>query len=214
MDNNRREEIETIMADFIEEGKKEDGHKIIFNIDFFDSDYLSEGWAKGMSHVHLMMFLRNNIDKEFIITFILDNFYDFKGDLKNNIRTLLSETLMYHTMQSSKKTAVCMSKTATHLPSLKAFRKKESLASIKQYAKKKAKELLKCIPKYPLISLASDKSNPLGEILIDFINNTDSYYDNWDTSMSATSDDLRNHLKSLGITPKKITDYIAHFKIN
>lgn len=198
---------DTIIDRFIKKGREENGHNIIFGIEDWENHYLSEDWATA-GKLLAILFLREN--EEFIINFINQEMGGEEYPLpEKEIYQLLSKTVMYHTMQKTKKTMEHNSKAIASLPSLLSSEKKESVAAIKEKAIKKAEVLLRYIP-----VIGTSDSDRLGHILVDFINNTDNYYNsNWGIP-SATDTELKQHLKDVGVISKYIQKYLDHFKLN
>jgi len=199
-----KKQIQEILTDFIQEGKKENGYKILFEIEDWSNHYLDEGWAKGVVKILVSMFLRKH--EKFIVDFIEQNDQIHELDDKDIIYQLLSKTATYHIMQSAKRTAQCNSKSEAILPKLRNYEKKESLNSIKIKAKKKAKDLLRYIPTIP-----NTNASNIGYELLNFINNIDSYYTEWEIP-TVKNQNLKEYLEDLGVLQEEKDKYLKYFK--
>lgn len=199
-----KQQIQAIMTNFIQEGKKENGHTIVFGIEDWGKHYLSEEWAKA-GKLLAIIFLRKN--EKFIVSFIEKNKQICELDDEDIIYQLLSKTALYHIMQKNKKTMVHNSKAVASLPSLKSSEQDDSIEKIKKKATKKAIELLRYIP-----VIGTSDSNKMGHMLVDFINNTDNYYSKWEIP-SVVYDELKEYLGSLKVLPEDTKEYLNHFKL-
>ena len=198
-------EINEIIDNFIRESREKDGYKIIFGaIENWETHYLSEEWADG-GHILAIVFLRQH--QEFIVKFIEKNSHILELDDDSIIYGLLSETVVYHTMQKTKKNTIHNSKAIASLPNLKKYEQKKSIDSLKDEARKQASELLRYIP-----VIGTSASSKLGHLLVDFINNTNNYYHKSEIP-SVTNNRLEEYLDALNVSNECKKEYLKHFKL-